>query len=431
MNFKMIRNKLLGSIEIKNAGWIIGGRIVQMMLALLINIWTARYLGPANYGVITYASAYVSFFSAFSSLGINDIIIKEFIDFPDEQGIAIGTTFCLRFFASILSELIILGIVSVVDRNEPITVVVTALYSIVMFFQVADTINYWFQSRYQSKIVSLATLFAYVITTAYRSILLIWNKDIRWFALASAMESMCIAFVMLIAYHKYNGPKLTVSIAKAKALLKKSYNFIIVTMMVSIYEQTDKIMLKLMFNETEVGFYSTAFAINGIWTFVLGAIISSVSPTIIRCEKISEELFERKNRQLYAVIIYVSVFVAIGFSLFGEKIVCILYGETYLGAVAPLKILCWYTIFFYLTVARNLWLIAKEHHKYLKYICGGAAVANIGLNFVLIPVLGASGAAVASLITQILGLIIIPYFIKEIRPSIKLLHDALFLRGIK
>ncbi|MCM1325840.1 MAG: flippase [Bacteroidales bacterium] len=431
MNLTVIRNKLLNSKEIKNAGWLIGGRVAQMLLSLLVGIWTARYLGPENQGIISYAAAYVAFFTALSSLGINNIIIKEFIDHPDEQGTAIGTTFFLRLISGILSELMILAIVGFANRKEPIIIAATMLYSMSIFFQVADTLNYWFQARYQSKVVSLATLLAYVVTSAYRVVLILLNKDVRWFAFAASVDTICIAAIMLAAYHKNNGPKLKLSQTKAKELLKKSYNFILVYMMVSVYEQTDKIMLKQMMDATEVGYYSTAITVNSIWGFVLVAIIDSVAPTIIRCVKTSTELFERKNRQLYATIIYASIFMGIVFSLFGERIIVILYTEAYLGAAAPLKILCWHTGFFYLVSARNTWFIAKDYHKYLKYIYGGAAIANVGLNFVLIPVLGASGAALASLMTHALSVIVIPYFIKDTRPTIKLVFDALLLRGIK
>lgn len=431
MNFKIIKEKVLNNKEIKNAGWIIGGRVAQMMLSFFVSIWTARYLGPANYGLINYASAYKTFFTALSSLGINHIIIKEFVDHPNEQGEAIGTSLFLRFISSILSEVMIFGLVSLVNKNEPMTISTTLLYSAAMIFQVTDTINYWFQSKYQSKVISLAVLFGYIVTSIFRIVLLILDKDIRWFAFASSVDCICIAAIMCMAYRRCAGPKLSVSLSKAKQLLKKSYSFIVASVLVAVYEQTDKIMLKLMLGETEVGYYSTAFAINGMWVFVLGAIIESVSPTILRYEKIDKRLFERKNKQLYAVIIYTSMFMGLGFILFGKWIVCTLYGMEYFGAVIPLKIICWYTAFFYLSSARNAWIVAKNYQKYLKYLYSGAAMANVVLNLVLIPALGASGAALASLITQMISITIIPCLIKDTRANVKLMLEALFLRGIK
>ena len=128
---------------VKNAGWIIGGKVANKLLAFVVGIFAARYLGPSNYGLINYAAAYATFFASLCTLGINSVIVKNFVDHPDQQGETIGTTLLLRAMSSLLSALAIIGIVSVVDRGERLTVVVVALYSIGLIFQVFDTLNYW------------------------------------------------------------------------------------------------------------------------------------------------------------------------------------------------------------------------------------------------------------------------------------------------
>lgn len=428
---KKIKGKIIGSKETKNAIWIIGGRVVQMLISFFVGILTARYLGPGNYGILNYAGAYVAFFTAFCTLGINSVILKDFVDHPDEQGQAIGTTLILRALSSVLSSIMIIGIVMAIDTGESLTIMVTALCSVALVFQVADTLNYWFQSRYQSKVSSVATLIAYIVTSSYRIYLLIMQKDIRWFAFATSVDCICVAVILFWVYKKENGPRLSFSFYKAKELLGASYNYILASMMVAIYGQTDKMMLKQMLDETSVGYYSLASTINNMWVFFLAAIIDSLYPTIIRYANENRILFEKKNRQLYAIVIYISIFVAVGFMLFGEVIIKILYGETYIPASMPLKIVCWYTVFSYLGMARNAWIVSTNNQKYLKYICGGAAVANVLLNLLLIPVWGASGAALASLVTQISTIVFIPLLIPNMRPNVKLMLEALMLQKIK
>ena len=72
--------------EFRNASWLIGGKIIQMLLSLVVGILAARYLGPSNYGTINYGLAYVSFFTAVCTLGLNNYIIKDFVDNPEQQG---------------------------------------------------------------------------------------------------------------------------------------------------------------------------------------------------------------------------------------------------------------------------------------------------------------------------------------------------------
>ena len=421
---------ILRSKETKNAGWLIGGKIVQMLLSLFVGILTARYLGPGNYGLINYGTAYVTFFSALCTLGLNSVIIKDFTDHPNEQGETIGSALLMRFVSSLLSSVMIIGIVSIIDKDEPLTIAVVALCSLGSIFHIFETFNYWFQFQYKSKVTSIASLCAYIVTAVYKIVLLILEKDVRWFAFASSVDYIVVAVFLWIAYKTHRGLKLKFSFQKSKSLLRISYNYILSSIMVSVYGQTDKLMLKQMMNESEVGYYSTAMAICAMWTFVLQAIIDSLYPSILRLKNEDQQAFEKKNRQLYAIVFYVSCFVSVIFVIFGKVIVNVLYGEAFLPAASVLKMITWYTAFSYLGVARNAWIVSEGKQKYLKYIYGSAAIMNVLLNALLIPRLGAIGAALASLITEVFTSIILPMLIKELRPSAKLMIQAIFLRKV-
>lgn len=403
-----------------------------MVLSFAVSVFTARYLGPSNFGLINYAGAYVAFFTSLCTLGINSVIIKDFVDNPEEQGKAIGTTIVLRAVSSLLSSLMIVGIVSIVDKGDPVTVAVSALCSIALVFQVFDTINYWFQSRYQSKVTAIAGFIAYIATSIYKIILLILQKSVVWFAFASSVDYIVVAICLFQAYRAHDGPKFQFSWEKGKYLLSKSYYYILSGMMVAIYGHTDKLMLKQMLGETSVGYYSLASSVNLMWCFVLQAIIDSLYPTIMSLYNSgNKEAFERKNRQLYAIVIYVSIFVALMFILFGKFAVVLIYGAEYEPSANLLKIIAWYTIFSYLGVARDAWIVCTEAQKYLKYIYISAAVSNVILNLIFIPIWGAAGAAVASLLTQILTGMVLPCFIKQMRPNVKLMAEAFMLRKIR
>jgi len=313
--------------EIKNAGWLIGGRIINMAISIVVGLWTARYLGPDNYGLINYAQAYITFFTSLCTLGINSIIIKDFIDHPEQQGVTIGTTLFLRAVSSFLSAIMIIGIAKVIDHNEPATIFVVTLCSFALIFQIFDTINYWFQSRYQSKITSLSTITAYIISSIYKIFLLISHKNIFWFALSTSIDYICVAVFQLISYKKSNGPRFSFSKSKAKELLNKSHHYILSGLMVAIYSQIDKFMLKQMLGKGEVGIYSVAVNLSTIWIFVLTAIIDSIYPTIMRLFTTDTQGYLRKNKQLYAIIFYLSIFVSIIFMFFGDYIIKILYGS--------------------------------------------------------------------------------------------------------
>ena len=119
------------------------------------------------------------------------------------------------------------------------------------------------------------------------------------------------------------------------------------------------------------------------------------------------------------------------FTVFAELAIFLLYGTAYLPAAAPLRIITWYTTFSYLGVARNAWVVCKDRQKHLLLVYGSAAISNVFLNLLLIPLWGASGAAAASLAAQIITTMVVPFFIKELRENSKMMVEAILLRGIR
>lgn len=422
-------NTLLKNKTVKNAGWIIGGRLANKALAFLVSILTARYLGPSNNGLIGYVTAYVTFFASICNLGINSVIIKDFVDNPEEEGAAIGTTLVLRAVSSALSAVMITGIVWLMDR-DPLTVLVAALSAVGLLFQVFDTLKKWFQAELQSKYVAIGTLIAYVAVSAYRLVLLATGKSVSWFAMATSVDYLAVAIFLLWAYRRKGGPRLSFSMKKAKQLMKASSSYIIAGVMVSVYASTDKLMLKQMLDEASVGYYVTAVSLSTTWTFLLEAVVDSMYPSVIQSYNQDKALFEQRNRQLYAIVLYCALFVSLVISLLARPLISVLYGAAYLPTVGPLRIICWYTAFSYLGVARNAWMVCENKQKYLKYLYIASAVLNVALNLLLIPYWGPTGAAVASLVTQIFTTVCLPAMIPPLRPNAKLMVEALLLKGI-
>ena len=422
----IIKNKVF-----KNAGWLIIGKVIQMIINFIVGVLTARYLGPSNYGLINYASAYTAFFSSVCTLGINSVIVKEFIDNPKEEGKIVGTAIGLRALSSLLSAIAIVCISLVIDKDEPITILVVALSSVSVLFSIFETFNYWFQSKLKSKFTAIASLIAYSITAIYKTILLITGKSVVYFALATSVDYICIAIILFIFYIKEKGGKLSFSKEYGKSLLKKSYNYILPGLMVAIYGQTDKIMLKHMINDAEIGYYSTAVAICSMWCFVLSAIIDSLAPVIMEKYTTDKKRFIQLNKILYCIVFYLSVVVSVIFCIFGGFAIKLLYGDEYLPTINPLRVITWYTAFSYLGVARNIWIVCENKQKYLKYIYISAALSNVLLNLIFIPLLGATGAAIASLIAQIVTTLIAPFFMKGMKENSIMILNAIIFRGLK
>ena len=426
MNFK----NLIKSRTTANTFWLVAGKMFNKITAFLVGIITARYLGPSDYGVINYAMVYTTFFASVCTLGLNSVIIKEFVDNPEEQGEAIGSALVMRIISSIMSVIMISGLSFIVDRGDTVTIIVVVLCSIGLVFQVFDIINYWFLSRLQSKFTAIVSSIGYLMVSVYKICLFIFQKNVFWFALSTSVDYIVVAVLLFWAYKSNSGPQLFFSIEKAKSLLRRSKGFIIADLMVSIYASTDKIMLKHMLDETSVGYYALTISLSQMWVFVISAIIDSMSPTIMKLHNENGDKYIKRNKQLYAIVFYICTAVSMGIFVIASPLIKVLYGVEYAAAITPLKIIVWYTSFSCLGAARNAWVVCENKQKYLKYVYIGAAITNIALNMVLIPMFGVSGAAAAALITQISTILILPAFIPALRENVKLMAEAIMLKNI-
>ena len=412
----------------KNAVWLIGGSGINKLIAFLVGIWTARYLGPGNYGLINYSAAYTTMFLAICNLGIDSILVKELIDHSEDEGTTVGTTLVLQGVSSLLSIGMIYLIVVFLNRGERLTQLVVFLCSFGLFFQMMDSLKYWFQSKLESKYAAIASTLGYIISSAYKIYLLISEKNVVWFALASSIDYLCVAIIMYVFYKNMGGPKLQFSMKRAKELLAGSYHFILSGLMISVYGATDKLMLKSMLDESAVGYYGTALSICRAWVFVLAAIIDSYKPIISELHNKDTVAYNNKNIQLYSVVFYLSTFVSFVISLSAGFVVPLLYGKDYIPAIWPLRIITWYVAYSYLGVARDAWIVCEGKQKKLPFIYLGAATVNVVLNYLLIPSWGASGAAFASLITEISTVFIFPMILSDYRHNVKMIVDAILFK---
>lgn len=409
----------------KNAVWIIGGKVAQSVLALIINMLTARYLGPSNFGLITYASSLVAFVLPIMQLGFSNVLVQEIVNKPDDEGEILGTAMFLSLMSSIFCIIGVTSFAFVVNPEESETIIVCLLYSLILLFQALDHIEYWYQAKLLSKYTSTVSLVAYLTVAVYKIYLLVASKDVYWFALSNALDYALISIGGIVLYRKLGGRKLRFSWKRGKDMFARSKHYIFSSMMVTIFAQTDKIMIKMMLDESSTGYYGAAVACAGMTSFVFTAIIDSFRPAIFEGQKESKRIFKHRLTMLYSIIIYLSSAQSLAMTVLSKWIIYILYGKAYEPAVSALQIIVWYTTFSYMGSVRNIWILANGKQKYLWQINMSGAIANVILNAILIPIMGINGAAIASLITQFFTNVMVGYIIKPIRPNNRIVLESL------
>ncbi len=405
-------------------------KLSQMIISLIVGSISARYLGTSNYGVLAYSLSIVIFFTSFSTLGQNDTIIKNINDNPDEEGKVVGSVLVMRLVSSFFCIFATTLVAFILEPDNPLVILLTFLQSFSLLFNVFEVITYWFQSKLQSKYPSIIAFIGYLIMMLYKILLIVFGADVIWFALSATLDYVIIAALLLFSYKKKATQKLGFSKELSKTMLKTGAPFILSGLMVALYGQMDKIMLGQMMNEEAVGYYTAAVNICSMWPFILSAIIVSANPVIISLKDTDEKAYQKRMKQLYATIVYISIFVSICITIFADLIIYILYGQEFMPAAMALRIITWYTVFAYIGVAKTTWLICENKHSYIKILTFSGAIANLVLNLVLIPPIGIVGASIATLITQVITNFVVPLVIPALREDAKNIVDAFLFRDV-
>ncbi|MBQ4584457.1 MAG: flippase [Bacilli bacterium] len=415
---KSIIERFKNSKIIKNSIWMILATIVQMVISLFINIFVARYLGVNNYGILNYGLSFVNFFLAICNLGLNTIVIKYLIDEKNNHGEILGTCILLRFFAGLISMLLIFLIVFILKGNDKLIIYTTVLQSISLIFDSFSTISLWYQHRLESKFIAIITFFAYICMALYKVYLLIAKKNLLWFAVSHCVSGLVTSILLFLLYNYHKGPKFKFSLKKGLKMLRQSYHFIISSLMVAVYAQIDKIMIGSMINDiSAVGYYSVATTIVSLWSFLPTAVNHSFQPVILEAKNKNENDYQNKMKQLYSIIIWLSIAYTIFILIFGRLLIIILYGKEYLAGLSALKICIFGVTFSFIGVVREFWLICENKQKYAKWFALIGVVTNIVINAILIPYFGINGAAIATALTQFMTGIIASLIFKDTRDS--------------
>lgn len=415
---------------IANMSWLMGGKIVNMILSFFVSLATARYLGPSNFGSINYVAAYVSFFSSIASLGLSVIVIKEVSSGEEDGNKVIWTGIFMRFLTAVASTVAVVAFFAIAKRNDPLLVPIAALESIAILASAFDTFMYWFQGKLLGKYVSIAGVIAYLAMSLYRIYLLANGADILWFAFATSVDTLVLALVLFIFYVKENGFRPVISLPLGKKLLKQSYHYLISGLIAILYSKIDQIMLGDMLDKASVGLYSAALTIAGLWGMIPSAFIQSVSPILYKNAQTDRGMFLKRLKQSYAGIWFLNVCWSLGISLFSYWVVMLLYGAEYMGARKALVIVVWYSGISSLGSLTQVYLATENKNKYINYFALAGLVTDVALNALLIPHFGIMGAAVATLATYCVIHIVMPLLIKDTREAALLILQGMIFRGV-
>lgn len=384
---------------LKNTGWLMFGK----MLSLIVGLVVARYLGPSSFGDLNFGLAIVTILAAVGALGLDTFIIREIIQEPAKRDEILGTSLWLRIITYAALIPIAIGIYWISHQlsgnpGKPLTLMV-GLLALAYFFKSFNVIDAYFQSQVQSKYVVHVQNICLIASAVLKITVVTLGLPLIYIVLTFIFDGVILALGLVIVYQKRGLSifKWSYNKKRAKALLKQSSPLILSAVMVSIYMKIDVIMLKSVGSKA-VGIYSAAANLSEAWYFIPVAIVTSVFPALVNARKTDYSRYIKRLGNLYDLLTFICLPVAIFISFTANYIIHILYSNKFEGAGTMLSIHIWSGIFVFLGSASSQYLIAEGYTRISFYRTAAGAIVNILLNLWLIPKYAGIGASIATLI---------------------------------
>jgi O-antigen/teichoic acid export membrane protein len=399
----LIFSKRLGANYLSyfdNVGWLASEKAIQFALAFFVGAYVARFLGPDQYGLLGYAQGIVSIAAAVTSLGIDDIVVRQLVIDRTKRYEYLSAAAILRltvglFFVALAA--IYCAASSPSDSSPHLILIMT----LGLPFSAIGVLALDLQAIVASKQAAIARGSQSVISSLLRLMSALFNFPLVAFAWINTLVAP-LSGTILVARHRRAAPAVKFKVPQLSTLAYLSvqgWPLLLSSIAVILYMKMDQIMLKFMRGDLETGIYLAAVRLSELWNFIPLVICSSIYPSILKARESDSVKYARRMQLLYDGLYYISLALAVFSTLFAAPIVKTVFGSAYLGSIPVLQVHIWSTIAVFLGVASGQWLLA-ERLQYISLI--GTALGlllNLMLNLVLIPRYGALGAALATTVS--------------------------------
>lgn len=415
--------------HVKNSAWMLAEYALKVISAIFVSIYLARYLGPEQFGVLSYALALVTIFMAISRLGMESILVRDLARHPGQRQAYMSTAFRLMLVAAVISMLVLGSLVYLLETDSQ-TQIYICIISTGLLFQALLVVDYNFQSQVKAKSSSIAKALALGVSSLSKLIFIWYGAELVHIAILYAVDHLVIGLMLLFMHLR----KRQVLFIKGfdrhliQPLLSSAWPMILSALAATLYMRIDQIMIKNMLNSQELGLYAAAIKIYEGWIIIPYVISISLLPAIVKIKSQSIEKYEKKMSMLFSLLFWASVFVALIATFWGEWLIILTFGPSFSESSLALGVVMWAAAFAALGAVSARYLTVEGMERKIAVRTFLGLLMNIVFNLVLIPLYGIEGAAFATLLTLFFANYVINFFDKSLQQLVNICNQSITLK---
>ncbi len=405
-NFQLFIKQLLmqeSRKEIANVLWLFGDRALRLSVSVITTIIVARYLGPSQFGLLSFVLAIYSMLVVIPGFGLNSVVVSMIIREPSRLGPILGSTFSIQILAGIATYCLLAAGSRFHYAENPQIVLLISIIGLALMLKCFEIFRYWFESQVKIKYVVWGELTVFLGMSLARIILVARESSLVAFAWLHLVEAFLFASSYVLVWHLkgYTLDSFSISKKRVLRLLNDGWPLFLSGIAAIIYMRIDQLMLRELIGNEAVGVYSAAVRLSEVWYFVPVVVSMSFFPKLLKLKEHSDKKYMFALEAQMSMLVLFAVMMAIIVFFVAPLIVEVTFGPDFRPAASVLVIHIWTSIFVFIGVASGKWYLAEGLQKLAFYRTAIGAASNVLLNFILIPAYGISGAAIATLISQV------------------------------
>ncbi|MFA5374640.1 MAG: flippase [Dehalococcoidia bacterium] len=402
----------------KNAAVLISAQLIGFVISFFYVMYAARYLGPESFGVLSFAIAFTGLFSFVADFGLQPLTVREVSRNKSLAPKYLVNNAVIKVFLVISYFGLMALIVNAMDYPDE-TITVVYLFA---FYAILQSLNQMFYAMFQSfermgyqaigQVLNSALILAGVMLAIKYGLGVV---GFAWLYCAAGFVVLLYSFVVFV--WKFTKPpsqwlpwNISIKWEFWKRTLRAALPFTLTIAIAGIFLRIDVIMISAIKGDTAAGYYNAACNLIMVLLVTAGISMSTVFPAMSRFFVTSRDSLKLAMEKSAKYMFIIGLPIAVGTFLLADRIIIAIYGINYDQTAIVLRILILYIPISFIcqSIGPTLASINKEPLRTLSV--GITVLANIALNFILIPRYGIQGAGVSTVISQVLLLLLVVYF---------------------
>lgn len=399
-------------------------KIIRLSVVFLFFSFVSKTLSVYEFGVFTLAQTIATLLTGVTIFGMDNVLLKEF-SISNNTNEILSSALLFRLSASVI--IIFLFGIALLFILYPLEYkMVFLIAGMCIFFQLQTAYYSYFQAHSKSHIVTKTSLAALVVSSLVKVVFIYKKLGLIYYTFSFLLDYV---FSFLFIYIYARKEKLIFrfkffKIDLLKNLVKQSLPIFISTLIVMIYTRIDQLMITKMLGVEDVAIFNVAVRISDAYMFIPIAIASSFFPMV------SKKNDAYTIKQYFYITHLFTVISALIVIVLTPLVIYYFFGPRYTGSIQVSYMIIVANVISSLGMVSTNILILRNASYLRIYRAIGGLVINVILNIILIPKLGINGAAISSLLSQIVAAWLSNYFSHKSRDCFYIQSMSILTFGI-